>query len=552
MRATGRRHRLRSQGVSTVELGSEGTWKSEMRGWKIIEDEAATCKGQRDVDPEGRVGPSSLYRLHSEELANNKITKENGEGKVSASPSVAQPGEDTLERGLEGTVPAHLEHLPVSTALTEASGKHAFSPRKKPPSLKQVNTARKHLRPKTTPSMLQRMSSQPAPSSPGFFFFTEKPHASGDLATGTLESKHGIAEQPSWLGRKGGGGPTTPAPLEISPYTSLPLLEHTLLQSPDEAEASIPTAQEAPLEDGTSPIPAKEKMVENELTSSASEESQETTTSTIITTTVITTEQAPALCSVTFSDPEGYIDSNDYAPLPLHSFLECTYNVTVYTGYGVELQVKSVNLSEGELLSIRGVDGPNLMVLANQTLLVEGQVIRSPTNTISVYFRTFQDDGIGTFQLHYQAFMLSCSFPRRPAFGDVTVMDLHSGGLAHFHCYLGYELQGAKTLTCINASKPHWSSQEPICSAAFPPPPYSSIVPRKPSPAPGSGGLPEKLGEGAGGQPEAGTPPSHVARAPGTACSAASAVQRNGFERSGSGKTAPGAGVRDRQPGNAF
>lgn len=65
-------------------------------------------------------------------------------------------------------------------------------------------------------------------------------------------------------------------------------------------------------------------------------------------------------------------------------------------------QVKSVNLSDGELLSIRGVDGPTLTVLANQTLLVEGQVIRSPTNTISVYFRTFQDDVLGTFQLHYQ------------------------------------------------------------------------------------------------------------------------------------------------------
>uniref|UniRef100_A0A8I3Q786 Seizure related 6 homolog like n=1 Tax=Canis lupus familiaris TaxID=9615 RepID=A0A8I3Q786_CANLF len=193
---------------------------------------------------------------------------------------------------------------------------------------------------------------------------------------------------------------------------------------------------------------------ENELTGSASEESQETTTSTIITTTVITTEQAPAPCSVSFSDPEGYIDSSDYPPLPLNSFLECTYNVDrSTTGYG---GVKSVNLSDGELLSIRGVDGPTLTVLANQTLLVEGQVIRSPTNTISVYFRTFQDDALGTFQLHYQAFMLSCNFP--------LMVDLHSGGVAHFHCHLGYELQGAKTLTCINASKPHWSSQEPICS----------------------------------------------------------------------------------------
>ncbi|XP_009876762.1 PREDICTED: seizure 6-like protein, partial [Apaloderma vittatum] len=173
----------------------------------------------------------------------------------------------------------------------------------------------------------------------------------------------------------------------------------------------------------------------------------------------------PVLCSMSFHDPEGYIDSTDYPPLPLHSYLECTYNVTVYTGYGVELQVKSVNLSDGEVLSIRGVDGDALVVLANQTLLVEGQVIRSPTNTISVYFRTFQDEVVGTFQLHYQVFMLSCNFPRRPDFGDVTVMDLHSGGIAHFHCHLGYELQGPRMLTCINASRPHWSSPEPICSA---------------------------------------------------------------------------------------
>ncbi|KAI6076234.1 Seizure 6-like protein [Aix galericulata] len=204
---------------------------------------------------------------------------------------------------------------------------------------------------------------------------------------------------------------------------------------------------------------------EREGNGSTLEESQETTTSTIITTTVITTEPTPVRCSVSFYDPEGYIDSTDYPPLPLHSFLECTYNVTVYTGYGVELQVKSVNLSDGEVLSIRGVDDDSLVVLANQTLLVEGQVIRSPTNTISVYFRTFQDEAVGTFQLHYQVFMLSCSFPRRPDFGEVTVMDLHSGGIAHFHCHLGYELQGPRVLTCINASRPHWSSPEPICSA---------------------------------------------------------------------------------------
>uniref|UniRef100_A0A8C5P086 Seizure related 6 homolog like n=1 Tax=Jaculus jaculus TaxID=51337 RepID=A0A8C5P086_JACJA len=342
-----------------------------------------------DAGPQWEADPSATYLLPSEVL-------ESGEGGVTLAPqSPSQSGEEMSELGLEGTEPsAHHDSRDLSLLRK---------------SVQQV-------RPQATSTELLRLGS-PASA-------TEEPYPPEDPY-----------RAPS--------GPTTPAPLQISPFTTQP-------------------AQEAPGD--ASPMSPVDKG-DNELTGSASEESQETTTSTIVTTTVITTEQAPALCSVSFSDPEGYIDSSDFPPLPTSNFLECTYNVTVYTGYGVELQVKSVNLSEGELLSIRGVDGPSLTVLANQTLLVEGQVIRSPTNTISVYFRTFQDDGLGTFQLHYQAFMLSCSFPRRPEAGDVTVMDLHSGGVAHFHCHLGYELQGAKVLTCINASKPHWSSPEPVCSA---------------------------------------------------------------------------------------
>lgn len=67
-------------------------------------------------------------------------------------------------------------------------------------------------------------------------------------------------------------------------------------------------------------------------------------------------------------------------------------------------QVKSVNLSEGEQLSIRGVDQQgSLLVLANQSLLVEGQVIRSPTNTLSVYYSSAPEGSMGIFQLHYQS-----------------------------------------------------------------------------------------------------------------------------------------------------
>lgn len=41
---------------------------------------------------------------------------------------------------------------------------------------------------------------------------------------------------------------------------------------------------------------------------------------------------------INFSDPEGYIDSSEDLPLPDGTLLQCTYTVTVYTGYGVELQ----------------------------------------------------------------------------------------------------------------------------------------------------------------------------------------------------------------------
>nr|XP_060640764.1 seizure 6-like protein [Anolis sagrei ordinatus] len=185
------------------------------------------------------------------------------------------------------------------------------------------------------------------------------------------------------------------------------------------------------------------------------------------TTTAFQAEATQSHCGVNFFDPEGYIDSGDYPPLLRGEFLECTYNVTVYTGYGVELQVKSVNLSEGEVLSIGGwaPAADRWAVLANQSLLVEGQVIRSLTNTISVFFRTFPDDAMGTFQLHYQVFVLSCSFPRRPEHGEVTVLSLHPGGVARFHCHLGYEVEGPAVTICTNASRPYWSAPQPLCTA---------------------------------------------------------------------------------------
>ncbi|KAM8797639.1 seizure 6-like protein [Eudromia elegans] len=332
-------------------------------------------------------------------------------GSVSPAPGAApQPA----PAGTTVPVPVLAEPTRSRVPPAPADTKPSAPGRKRPPAVKQVPALRKHPRPKTTVPGPAGATARASPGPP--------------------------VEPPQGHGSPAGTGAPGPAELQGTPSTAAPA-------APGSAAPSAAGGTESASQ-GT-----------------AWDEGQETTTSTIVTTTVTTTEPSPVLCSMSFYEPEGYIDSSDYPPLPRHSFLECTYNVTVYTGYGVELQVKSVNLSEGEVLSIRGVDAGALVLLANQTLLVEGQVIRSPTNTISVYFRTFPDEAPGTFQLHYQVFMLSCSFPRRPDFGDVTVMDLHSGGVAHFHCHLGYELQGPRVLTCINASRPHWSSPEPICSA---------------------------------------------------------------------------------------
>lgn len=60
-------------------------------------------------------------------------------------------------------------------------------------------------------------------------------------------------------------------------------------------------------------------------------------------------------------------------------------------------------------------------------------------------------------------FRLSCSLPKRPHFGEVSVLDLLPGGIARFHCHMGYHLQGETQLTCLNASLPQWSGKVPTC-----------------------------------------------------------------------------------------
>ncbi|XP_077954961.1 seizure protein 6 homolog isoform X3 [Gasterosteus aculeatus] len=63
-------------------------------------------------------------------------------------------------------------------------------------------------------------------------------------------------------------------------------------------------------------------------------------------------------------------------------------------------------------------------------------------------------------------YVLSCVFPQKPLYGEVSVSSLHSGGEAFFSCLTGYQLQGSSVRTCLNASTPYWSGKESHCLAA--------------------------------------------------------------------------------------
>uniref|UniRef100_A0A3B4URW4 Seizure related 6 homolog n=1 Tax=Seriola dumerili TaxID=41447 RepID=A0A3B4URW4_SERDU len=189
-----------------------------------------------------------------------------------------------------------------------------------------------------------------------------------------------------------------------------------------------------------------------------------TMSTTVITTTTITITQTSGRqsCGLNFTDPEGNIEIQQQ----LDSGVECNYLVTVYLGYGIEVQVLNVSVLEGEQVTVEDTGGQEPLILANESVLVRGLVLRSWSNQISIRFRSDQQHNSGFLLLHYQAFVLSCAFPKEPAGGEVSVTHLHAGGEAYFRCFTGYKLQGPKMLTCRNATTPYWSGKEPQCVAS--------------------------------------------------------------------------------------
>uniref|UniRef100_A0AAR2IQN8 Seizure related 6 homolog a n=1 Tax=Pygocentrus nattereri TaxID=42514 RepID=A0AAR2IQN8_PYGNA len=168
-------------------------------------------------------------------------------------------------------------------------------------------------------------------------------------------------------------------------------------------------------------------------------------------------------CSMNFTDAEGYIEMPPRADDS--STLDCAYLVTVYLGYGVEIQVLNVTLEEGEEVVLEDLGGLEPSILANESVLTRGLVVRSSSNQISVRFSSEKRHTASSLLLRYRAFVLSCAYPQSPANGEVSVSSLHAGGEAYFFCLTGYQLQGPSSLTCRNATMPYWSGKEPKCLA---------------------------------------------------------------------------------------
>ncbi|XP_026578828.1 seizure protein 6 homolog [Pseudonaja textilis] len=130
------------------------------------------------------------------------------------------------------------------------------------------------------------------------------------------------------------------------------------------------------------------------------------------------------------------------------------------------MQVQNISLAVGETITVETLGGLEPIPLANESFLMRGQVVRGPTNQVLVRFQSPSPANPGSFHFHFEAYLLSCAFPTRPAYGDVSVTSTHPGGQACFSCVVGYQLVGKPCLECFNATHPFWSNQEPTCIAA--------------------------------------------------------------------------------------
>ncbi|KAL0993695.1 hypothetical protein UPYG_G00111870 [Umbra pygmaea] len=149
---------------------------------------------------------------------------------------------------------------------------------------------------------------------------TPSPHPIGELIYAAHLGKEYLGHSPI------DSGTTT------NPTRAVPQLGHT------EPGVTVMSLGELTMALTSSPIASK-SGTDTAVTSYPTEEG---TTTTLITTTTITTVHMPVQCNSSLSSTEGIVES----PYPLSSPvspLECTYSITVYPGFGVEIQEIQTN-----------------------------------------------------------------------------------------------------------------------------------------------------------------------------------------------------------------
>ncbi|KAK7882712.1 hypothetical protein WMY93_028886 [Mugilogobius chulae] len=111
--------------------------------------------------------------------------------------------------------------------------------------------------------------------------------------------------------------------------------------------------------------------------------------------------QSPVSCHMNLTGPEGFIEAPPQSSSSFLSTKDCTYTITVYMGYGVEVQVMNVNLSAGDKVVFEDEGRGENSMLANETILMRGLVVRSHSNQLAIRFHSSRPEP-GKVLLRYQ------------------------------------------------------------------------------------------------------------------------------------------------------
>lgn len=74
------------------------------------------------------------------------------------------------------------------------------------------------------------------------------------------------------------------------------------------------------------------------------------------------------------------------------------------------LQVENISLAEGETLTVESTGGLEPNLLANESFLLRGQVIRSPANLLTLHFQSPRPPSPGSYHFLLQPYISAPDF----------------------------------------------------------------------------------------------------------------------------------------------